>query len=70
MLYTVTLLICLSTTPRTECTRDTAVSVTTGPERATAAMCSPLAQQYIARTVLLQPGRYLKTVCTPIGRLA
>ncbi len=66
MFYTVTLLVCLSTVPRTECARDIATDVIAGPERATAAYYSPLAQQYIARTVLLPPGRYLKVLCTPV----
>lgn len=68
MLYTMTLLVCMSHIPHAECTRDTAVSVIAGPERTTAAMCSPIAQQYMARTVLLPPGRYLKVICVPSGR--
>jgi hypothetical protein len=70
MLYVVTLLVCLSGTPQRDCTHATAVDVISGPENATAAYCSPLAQQYVARTALLPPGRYLKVLCRPLERRA
>jgi predicted amidohydrolase len=66
MLYVVTLLVCMSGTPQSACTRDTAVDVIAGPENATLGYCSPLAQQYVARTTLLPPGRYLKVLCRPL----
>lgn len=70
MLYVVTLLVCMSGVPQGQCNRDTAVDVIAGPENATLGYCSPLAQQYIARTAMLGEGRYLKVLCRPLERQA
>lgn len=61
----IVILVCALATPRADCTRDTAIDVTQGPQVANELMCGKMGQAVLAGTAITpRPGiEYAKLIC-------
>lgn len=63
-MFAVLILVCLASTPRAECQRETAIDVIAGPPAASEVQCGLYGQAYLAETALaVREGEYVKIRC-------